>query len=172
MKKYCLKIFTRLFDTVYINFLLLLNKSPHIHQLKIKPICQHTVLQIRSLDMAWLSSRLCFSQDLNHCVGWACIHTWNSGYSFKLMWLWQDSVPCGCRIALPISLLAISQVPLSAPSGHSHFSPHAPHRFSQGESPLCPSAPLNLSCQEKPRPFQGLICSGRQYLFLKSKCAL
>lgn len=94
--------------------------------------------------LAWILLPLQVSQDQNQGVGRLMFLFGSSeGEStFRLIRLWQKSVPCGCRTEVPISLLARL---FSASRDHSHCLASGPLPPSSHSAAMCQVLSLFIS---------------------------
>ena len=130
-----------------ISFLLLYNQLPQILQLKRIPICYLTVPWVRSPGrFKWVLPVIRVSQGWNQGVDWTGLLPEGFGKNplTGLFSCWKNLVACSYRNEEPISFLAVSLDPHSAPKAHQHSLSYAFSIFKAHNSTSYPPCTLSL----------------------------
>lgn len=115
-------------------FFRLCNKLPEVQWLKITPIYEFRVLQVRS--HGWILSSG-FSRLKSKCPpGVLACRLWGTIHFQDRLSGQQNSVSCGCRTEILVSLLAVRCEPSSRTRGHSEVFAPGPFSFSTMENVL------------------------------------
>lgn len=123
-----------LLDICISYFFALCNKLPEVQWLKIMPIYEFTVLQVRShgwvLGSGFLRLKSKCPSGVLACRLWGAIR-FQAHFSCQ-----QNSASCGCRTEILVSLLTVRCQPLSTTRGHSEVFAPRPFPFSTMENAL------------------------------------